>query len=272
MSKRFIGLLIATVIFLTASLLVAESKKIEQPILIPLGQQWIQEQNTQNYFSLSYITNRNEPLQIQTIRIGEDYLYPQSEFGFGFFVGDQMTNLTRINSYRYYDLHEQQFMINDFQIPNIKQHLQNNQTVKVEFSNGTQIDYPLALYFAAYQPDEQRFTTNESSENKDGVTENQFIVNEAGTIEAIKSTFTDATITLYSAEQQLTLPYEAKKDEKLTIHITPNMNFIASHGYNLYITGHFATRGPISEILFSQTSNYPDEKWIENYIKKVGGK
>ena len=145
MSKRFIGILIASIIFVTGSFILAEGKKIEEPILIQLGTQHIYVNGDDTYFTLSYITNVEEDVRIIGVRIGNDTLDPIGITDFSPFglVNDE-TVMTR---YTYYDLHEQQISLNGEQIQTLQRYLEENNTVQVMFSNGLIKDYLLDVVF-----------------------------------------------------------------------------------------------------------------------------
>lgn len=270
MSKRFIALLIGTVLFLTASILVAESRKIEQPILIPIGVQAINILNENNNFTLSYITNRNEQVHVAMVYAGTEVLHSNSNNSFDFFSNQMSNPYTILRAYKYHELHEQQIEINEFQLENVRKYLQENETVKVIFSDGTSIDYPLALHFYEHQSENKviQFEYRQSMENR--ISEADFKMKQNATIEEIDSTFTNATIELFKGEQQLSLPYEAQVDDKLTLRIAPNERLGFSTIYLAFLKGTLATGEPFAENDLLQAGDIPSEEWVRNYLQEVG--
>lgn len=272
MSKRFTVLLIASIIFLTSSFILAEGKKIDGPILIQLGTQHIYVNDDDTYFSLSYITNYDEDVRIEAVRIGSDTLYPEAQTFNYYPFGEMENDETIINRYTYYDLHNQHISLNKVQIPTLQNYLTQNDTIQVLFSNGTKSDYSLNLAFDKRPYGNKEFSKDHHSTNFDEVTTVKFTAKEDATIERISSTFVNANLTLFKDNQVLALPYKATAGEELKIEITPSFRLGNTLVYYTYIEGTFATGEPFVDYFDIDNWQYPNEAWLKNYIEKVGGK
>ena len=272
MSKRFILLLIASFIFLTGSFIFAEGKKIDAPILIQLGTQHIDVNDDDTYFSLSYLTNYEEDVRIEAVRIGTVTLYPEART-FNFYPFGEMENdESLINEYTYYDLHNQQISLDALQILTIQNYLEKDKMIQVLFSNGIRKDYSLDLAFDKRPYGNKEFSNNPSSTIFDDVLTVHFTAKEDATIEQISSTFVHANVTLFKDNIALALPYNATPGEELTIEISPNYRLGNGLVYYTYIEGTFATGEHFVDYFDVNSFEYPDEGWIKNYIEKVGGK
>jgi hypothetical protein len=268
MSKRFIGFLIGTVLLFIGSVVVAENKKIDEPILIPLGLQTINIGTERDYFTLSYITNRNEAVRVAMVYVGDDVLdvYNSSS---DFFTDQSSNSFTIVKSFTYYELHEQQVELNNSQFERVRNYLQQGEMVKVVFSNGTMLDYSLALNFYNYE--DHSLLEDENPIEPDGnFSETQFTFKEAVIIEDIQTTFSTPFIQLYKGEQKLSLPYVAQPQEKLTLHISPNERFGFSIIYFASINGTKLTGEPFSQQLSVKAKDVPSEEWIQRYVQVVG--
>lgn len=91
-------------------------KKIDELILVPIGKQSINVNSEANFFTLSYITTRNEAVRIAMVYVGEEVLNTVNQQSFSFFNNEITNPYTRVKSYTYYDLHEQQVELEDFQL------------------------------------------------------------------------------------------------------------------------------------------------------------
>ena len=272
MSKRFIGILIASIIFVTGSFIVAEGKKIEEPILIQLGTQHIYVNGDDPYFTLSYITNVNEDVRIEEVRIGSDTLYTQKITDFFYPFGEVENDESVMNRYTYYDLHEQQISLNAEQIQTLQTYLEKDNSVQVLFSNGLRKDYLLDVVFDEIPYRYGALSIDHDFTESEGVTTVEFTAKRDAIIEQITSEFVIGNLTLTKDNQEIALPYNATAGEKFVLEITPNIRIGKSLSYNTYIKGTFMNGEPFADQFWVDSSVILDDDWLSNYIEKVGGK
>lgn len=270
MSKRFIALLMGTVLLFSVSILVAESKKLERPLPIPMGAQGINLLEDRHTFSISYIKNRNEQIGISMVYVGTEVLYPTSSGPFNFFNNQANFSDTLLQAYTYYDLNEQTIQISDVHLDNVRNYLQKNNTVSVVFSNGETVAYPLILEFYEHQSANKVIQIEYRESVKNEVSESQLTIKQPATIEEIDTTFFSGNVELLKGKEKLSLPYEAQEGENLTLRISPNERLGFTTIYLAFIKGTLPSGEAFAENDFIKAGDIPNENWIVEYVKKEG--
>lgn len=270
LSKRFIILLGLTLLFVAGSIYLVESKKLEQPILIPSGEQVIYSSSESNEFIVSYITNQKEYEAIQWINIGDIQLYPISYFQTDFFMNTPSTDNLYTKRYTYYDLHEAVFRLPKEQLAQVQNTLKQNEVVTVVLSNGFQIPYTLKLYVD--EKNEPEFTFGHVSERTSDFSSVTFSIQQGGTIEELSTSFPMATLKLYKDKEQVTLPYKTVEGEKLSVRLWDNFDTSNFSDHRVFIQGKLDNGKPFYEPISVGAIDLPSNEWINDYVDKVRGK
>ena len=265
MSKRFILMLAVTFIIFTTSSVIILQKEIEKPIILPIGTQALHMEE-ESFINMSYVTNRNEEIELESIQVGEMKLVPYKKpHHFSINPATDVRD-SLIQSYPYYDLHSVEFKVNENNYSTLT--AASNKNATAYFSNGVKQEFPLKVEVLTKNK-EYLLVGVQSSETADGESETIFTITEAGTIEKIETVFPLANIKLYKEDKQLTLPYNTEKGEKLSIHISPNYRIWDSRYKNIIVHGTFATGEPFTEGIAQYIYELPPEKWINDFVMEA---
>ena len=269
LSKRFMALIVVSILIFTGSMLVVQSKKIAQPLVIPLGVQLLYEHATDDSFTISYIVNRDEQINLSYVNVGglqlSAHQFPDVRtFNIFFLPTDNI-----VNKYIYYDLKSVKVDVREENRDVLKQLAQQEVQATAVFSNGATFSFPLQLEFRKHPKDQ--ILIGKSSNDMDGDSLSTFTTNEAIVIEEIKTTFPRAKIQLLKKEQVLTLPYKAQKGEQLNVRISHNYLYKDAMTNHAVFYGKTQSGENFSEEMIIEASDFPPEQWIENFVEEAGG-
>ena len=260
------AMLAVTLLIFISSTVVLHSKTIEEPLIIPFGTQILQEGNEDKQFiTVSYLTNRNENLEIPYINAGILQLSPINDKNDGHFNPFNTKVNTKMETYQYYELHTAQFKVEE----NMFELLQDLNEATAVFSNGYTQSFPLNVAVLE-KYNGKPFTVKQQHELVEDGALTTFTVKEVATIESIESTFPLENIDIYKDEMPLTVPYNTEQGENLSIRTTSTYNFWQSMYTDIILRGTLDTGEPFVENLRFYMNNAPSEQWVENFVQKMG--
>lgn len=264
MSKRFIAMLAVTFIVFISSSIVLLNKKIEEPIIIPIGTQVLLK-GEESFIRLSYVANRNEDIEISYIHVGDLQLVPY-EKPYHFSINTETEERdSLIQSYPYYNLHSVEFKVNESEYSTLTAATNKNSTAF--FSNGVIKEFPLKVEVLTNNK-EYLFIGVQTRKTADGESNTIFTITEAVTIEEMETLFPLANIKLFKEDKQLTLPYNTEKGETLTIRISPNYQIWNSKYQQAILRGKFANGETFTEEIKFYIADTPSNKWIKDFVRE----
>ncbi|MBD8035899.1 hypothetical protein H9635_04040 [Solibacillus sp. A46] len=266
MSKRFMMMLAVTFIVFISSSIILLNKKIAEPIIIPTETQYLLK-GEEDFIRISYVTNRNEDIDLKSIQVGDIKLLPGNEKTNPFFFTEIEEKDSFLQSYQYYDLHSVEFRVSENKYSTVT--AASNQTATAFFSNGVIQQFPLKVENITKKK-EYLFVSVQSRETIDSGSETIFTITEAGTIEEMETVFPSADIKLFKEGKPLTLPYNTQKGEKLSIQISPNYRIWDSVYQNAILHGKFESREQFTQEIELYIAETPPEKWIEDFVVEKG--
>lgn len=268
MSRRFMAMLAVTLLVFISSTVVLHSKTIEEPLIIPFGTQVMQEgkgKEQEQFITVSYLTNRNENVEISYINAGILQLSSLNDKNEGNFNPINAKVDTKMETYQYYELHTAQFKVKE----NMFELLKDLNEATAVFSNGYIHTFPLNVEVLE-KYNGKPFTVKQQHELVEDGALTTFTVREMATIESIETTFPLEKIDLYKDEKQLTLPYNTEKGENLSIRTSSKFSFWQSMYTDVLLRGKFDTGEPFVEKLRFYMDNPPSEQWVENFVQEMG--
>ncbi|MER2120388.1 MAG: hypothetical protein ABS935_08980 [Solibacillus sp.] len=264
MSRRFMAMLAVTLLVFISSTVVLHSKTIEEPLIIPFGTQVLQEGNEEEQFiTVSYLTNRNENVEIPYISAGNLQLSTIKNDGQFNPLNTKVD--TKMETYQYYELHSVQFKVEE----NMFELLKDLNEVTAVFSNGNKQTFPLNVAILE-KYNGKPFTVKQQHELVEEGALTTFTVKEVATIKSIESTFPLENIGIYKDEKLLTLPYNTEKGENLSIRTSSNFSFWPSMYTDIILHGTLDTGEPFLENLRFYMDNPPSEQYVENFVQEMG--
>lgn len=266
MSKRFMAMLAVTLLAFISSTVVLQSKTIEEPHIIPFGTQLLEENKAEEQFiTVSYITNRNDNVEISYIDAGIFQLSSINNNDYVYFSSLNTNGNLLMETYQYYELHTAKFKVEE----NMFELLKDLEEATAVFSNGEKKTFPLNVAVLE-KNDGIPFTVKQQHEIVDEGAHTTFIVRKEATIESIESTFPLENIHIYIGETPLTLPHNTAKGENLSIRTSSNYRLWPSMYTDIILRGTLDTGEPFVENLKFYMEDPPSEKWVENFVQEMG--
>lgn len=256
--KKWVVFLGIVAIISIISEVVAESKRLEEPIVLEVVMDF-----DFNSVYVSYVTNNQKPMRIEWVEINGSSLFPDT-WGFDMFGGGEIQTPS-FKDGRYYSIYETQMTMNDWHREELLANPASVEKANVHFSG----------HVKAYEADV--LVVMPSSEI--GYTVNGW-EKEPGkmTMDVIAEdplTFTDITLTntygkinrITKDKETVTFPVTLAEGEKLQIELDELIGLYSAHQAYIRLSGSVGEKS-FSEIRGSMINHPPSAAWIKERVEK----
>ena len=261
MKKLFI-VLAALGIFQIGSSLYLETKQLEEPILIAS----VVDLDS-NRIYVSYITNRLNPSELQSIAIEDVQYYPNPN-EFNMFNSDQKVVET-FADYRYYSIISPYIPLYTDQLEAIKQQLIHTKEATVYFKDGHSEQVTLDIQEVKGTPQLEFVLSSGGSQGS----ELAFKAVEPITIREVELVKGDVEITYFAVKgKEIELPLQAPVElgENEQIHLKATDILSRFPGDKFIIHLHVTDKNGVSLVLplTNNINGTPSEQWVEQMIEE----
>lgn len=249
-------------IFQIGSTLYYESKLLDEPLIIA-GAVDLNNQRVH----VSYITNRINPVELQSIAI-EGVQYSANPDEFSFFINDEKV-IETFADYTYYSIISPDFPLDTYQLEDIRKQLSRTTEATVSFKGGHTAQ--ITLDVQEYQEIPQLELVS-SVGNSQG-SKQEFKVVEPMTIEVVelvKGDVTIANVSLNGKQLELPLqePIELAVNDQLHITVTDHFARFAGDKYLIHLNVRDLGGEALIVPLSNNVNGNPSEQWVEQLVKE----
>lgn len=254
--KKWAWLLVLVIIISCTSEAIAYSKRLSHPVVLEVTI----DHDFQSLY-VSYLTNRQKPMIMQSLTIGDRELYPQNS-GFSFMAGPAQPN--SFIDYTYYSIYSEPISLNmEIEDPYFTEMIDADKAT-VTFNNGLYVEeVPLKVIRHGRLP---AFLLN-GNELANGKLELQIQVEEEFELQGLTLAENHGQITEVSLQgEPVTFPLQLKEDDVVVATVEDAYALYMFDKVYVTITG-IQNGQRFKEVRGAITNSQPPEEWV---LEKVG--